>query len=73
MSWAIEVDSETCIGSGMCVGVAPEHFTLEGWYSSPTKSQVEPADEVIDAVESCPVEAITVRDTDTGALVAPTD
>ncbi|MGW1678049.1 ferredoxin [Saccharopolyspora sp. NPDC002376] len=71
MSWSIEIDANTCIGSGMCAGVAPDHFELVDGYSSAKKSQVEPADEVVDAAESCPVEAILVKDVETGQMVAP--
>ena len=71
MSWSIEVDANTCIGSGMCAGVAPEHFELVDGYSTPLQDQVEPADEVVDAAESCPVEAILVKQTATGKVIAP--
>ncbi|MBA8825403.1 ferredoxin [Saccharopolyspora lacisalsi] len=71
MSWLIEVDGPSCIGSGMCVGMASEHFELRDGVSRPLRSQVEPADEIVDAAESCPVEAITVRDAESGAVIAP--
>ncbi|MDA3626716.1 ferredoxin [Saccharopolyspora oryzae] len=71
MSWSIEIDANTCIGSGMCAGVAPDHFELEEGYSVAKESQVEPADEVVDAAESCPVEAILVKDVESGRVVAP--
>ncbi len=71
MSWLIEVDGDTCIGSGMCVGTAPEHFDLETGVSRPVSPGVEAADEVIDAAEFCPVEAIMVRDAADGRVVAP--
>ncbi|MCI2416296.1 ferredoxin [Saccharopolyspora sp. K220] len=70
MSWSIEV-ADTCIGSGMCVGVAPDHFDLVDGYSCAKQEIVEPAEEVVDAAESCPVEAILVKDTETGRVVAP--
>ncbi|MER7012601.1 ferredoxin [Saccharopolyspora sp. NPDC000359] len=71
MSWSIEIDANTCIGSGMCAGVAPDHFELVDGYACAKQAQVEPADEVVDAAESCPVEAILVKDADTGRVVAP--
>ncbi|QIZ36368.1 ferredoxin [Saccharopolyspora sp. ASAGF58] len=73
MSWSIEIDADTCIGSGMCAGVAPDHFELVDGYSCAKKATVEPADEVVDAAESCPVEAILVKDTETGAAIAPAE
>ncbi|WP_378731357.1 ferredoxin [Nocardia brasiliensis] len=69
--WRIEVDRSTCLGSGMCTGLAPEHFTLIDGRSSPTAEIVTPDDLVIDAADSCPVEAILVRAADTGEIIAP--
>ncbi|GAA2776450.1 ferredoxin [Saccharopolyspora taberi] len=71
MAWLIDVDSDTCIGSGMCVGTAPDHFELVDGFACPRKAEIEQADEVIDAAESCPVEAISVREAATGELLAP--
>jgi ferredoxin len=69
--WRLEVDRDRCIGSGMCAGMAPDHFTLVDGVSVPSAGPVPPDDAVIDAAESCPVEAITVRDAADGRLVAP--
>lgn len=71
MSWLVEVDGDTCIGSGMCVGTASEHFELRDGISCPLHTEVDPSDDVVDAAESCPVEAITVRDAESGAVLAP--
>ncbi|GIJ10480.1 ferredoxin [Micromonospora andamanensis] len=68
--WRVEVDAGRCIGSGGCVGMAPGHFRLESGLAVPIAVVVEPTDAVIDAAESCPVEAITVRGGD-DALIAP--
>lgn len=71
MSWSIEIDANTCIGSGMCAGVAPDHFELVDGYASAKEDRVEPADAVVDAAESCPVEAILVKDVETDRMIAP--
>ncbi|MDI2030797.1 ferredoxin [Saccharopolyspora sp. TS4A08] len=71
MSWSIEIDANTCIGSGMCAGVAPDHFELVEGYSTALQDRTEPSDDVVDAAESCPVEAILVKDVETGKVVAP--
>lgn len=71
MSWSIEIDANTCIGSGMCAGVAPDHFELVEGYSRTLKDRTEPSDDVVDAAESCPVEAILVKEVATGKVVAP--
>jgi ferredoxin len=68
--WQIEVDREACIGTGMCASSAAAHFRLEGGKSTPLQESVEPDDAVLDAAESCPMEAIFVRD-DQGVLLAP--
>ena len=67
--WKLSVD-RACIGSGSCVGVAPRHFQLDAdQRSHPIAVQVEPDDAVLDAAASCPIEAITVTDLETGAEV----
>ncbi|MDG4827977.1 ferredoxin [Solwaraspora sp. WMMD1047] len=68
--WRIGVDPRRCVGSGSCAGIAPAHFTLIDGLATPLTELVEPADEVIDAADVCPVEAITVRDS-AGERVAP--
>ncbi|WP_107657789.1 ferredoxin [Nocardia suismassiliense] len=69
--WRIEVDRTTCLGSGMCTGLAPNHFTLVEGRSSPLTDLVPPDDLLIDAAESCPIEAILIREEESGAILAP--
>jgi len=69
-NWQVEVDRETCIGTGMCASSASAYFRLDGGKSRPVQESVEPDDLVLDAAESCPMEAIFVRD-DQGVLLAP--
>jgi ferredoxin len=71
VSWQIAVDVKECIGSGMCAGTAPEHFRLIKGTSSPIQENAEPDEAILDAANSCPVEAITVRDAADGTLIAP--
>ena len=73
MTWRIEVDGRTCIGSGMCEATAPDHFEVGDGVSRPRRTAVDPADPVLEAAESCPVEAIRVRDEATGKVLAPED
>lgn len=70
-SWRVNVDPRRCIGSGICAGAAPDHFVLVEGLSRPMIALVDPADAVIDAAESCPMEAITVRDADDHRVIAP--
>ena len=71
--WRIDIDRHTCISSGMCAGVAPDHFELEGDGAHALAEVVDQDEAVIDAAESCPVEAIRVFAATDGSLVAPTD
>lgn len=68
--WRITID-HTCIGSGMCAGIDPEHFRLDEAEnrSNPVTPDVEPAESVVDAMASCPMEAIQVVDLATGEPV----
>ncbi|RFS84427.1 ferredoxin [Actinomadura spongiicola] len=68
--WRVEVDASACIGSGMCAGIAPDHFRLDGRISRPMRSHVDD-DLVLEASENCPVEAILVHDERTGTVLAP--
>ncbi|GLY26271.1 ferredoxin [Micromonospora echinospora] len=70
-SWRVSVDPTRCIGSGICTGAAPEHFVLVDGLSCPRKELIEPADPVIDAAESCPMEAIRVSDASSDRRIAP--
>jgi ferredoxin len=55
----------------MCVTVAARHFELRGGFSEPLADEIEPDDDVIDAAENCPVEAIRVTAVEDGRLIAP--
>lgn len=69
--WRISVDRTTCLGSGMCIGVAPGHFALVDGLSSPRHEKAPPDTAVVEAAESCPVEAILITTADSGATIAP--
>jgi len=68
--WLVAVDQGTCIGSAVCVGTAPARFALdERQRSSPLAADIAPDEAVRDAAASCPVEAISLVDADTGEPV----
>lgn len=71
VGWRVSVDPRRCVGSGICAGLAPEHFHLVAGLSTPLGDLVAPADPLIDAADSCPVEAIVVRDAADDRLIAP--
>ncbi|GGM08981.1 ferredoxin [Dactylosporangium sucinum] len=68
--WRITV-ANTCIASGSCVGIAPERFELDdvAGRAHPLTTDVDPDEAVLDAVASCPMEAISVVDLATGEPV----
>ena len=70
--YRIQVDHGLCQGSGLCAGIAPEHFELGSDYKSRPRHEVVDADTdtVRDAAECCPLEAITLIDADTGEPVS---
>jgi ferredoxin len=68
--WQVQVDREACIGTGMCASSASAYFRLEGGKSTAAQDFIEPDELVVDAAESCPMEAILVRDGD-GVVIAP--
>jgi len=69
--WRLAVDPDVCISSGVCTGCAPDAFELVGRASRPLRSDVQPQDAILDAALACPVEAISVVEMGTGAVLAP--
>lgn len=62
----------TCISSGYCRHFAPDVFgSAEDKKSVVKQSPVEETPEVREAYESCPVEAISARDAETGEELFP--
>lgn len=58
------VDKDVCIGCGLCVGVCPEVFDLDGDGKAVAIEDEIAADVLTDAKEAanqCPVEAIIVE------------
>lgn len=70
-TWRVRVDPTKCIGSGICASAAPDHFVLVDSLSCTRQELIEPAGPVIDAAESCPMEAIRVSDPVTNERIAP--
>ncbi|GGY89820.1 hypothetical protein GCM10010327_20840 [Streptomyces nitrosporeus] len=56
------MDRELCMGSGMCAGIAPELYRLDGEDRAEPLAERIPEDErALDAADSCPASAISVR------------
>ncbi len=58
----VAVDEETCIGCGVCSDMVPDVFEMEDGKAIVINPQGAEYDEVEEAVESCPVEAITAEE-----------
>lgn len=68
--WRMSVDKDLCIGSGMCVAIAPGRFVLDKERrSGPVEAETDQDEMVRDAAASCPSEAISLVDADTGQPV----
>lgn len=62
----------TCISSGYCRNTLPEVFgALEDKKSFVKSNPVEDSDKLREAFDSCPVEAISAVDAETGEEVFP--
>ncbi|MEU4642004.1 ferredoxin [Micromonospora sp. NPDC023814] len=69
--WRVYVDRARCIGSGICAGTAPGHFVLVDGLSRPLAERVAPDDALVDAADSCPMEAVIVSEVDSLRRIAP--
>jgi ferredoxin len=68
--WKISVDKNVCISSAMCVAIAPGRFVLDQQLrSGPVEAEIDPEEDVRDTAASCPSEAISLADADTGQPV----
>ena len=58
----VKVDKEKCLGCGVCVAIAPKSFKLndEG-KSEPIEPSGDDKEIIENAVESCPVGAISIE------------
>lgn len=67
-----EVDPTLCTGAQMCVSVAPDGYRYDP-AEGVSRAVGQPTDDpaILEAAELCPVEAIRVRDADTGAQLFP--
>jgi ferredoxin len=68
MSYTPRIDEGACIAQGDCVEVAPQVFQLDDRASV---IGTGPDELLTEAAENCPVEAITLVDSDTGEQVYP--
>lgn len=68
MSYVPTIDQASCIAEGDCVELLPDVFELE---DVATVIGTGPDDLILAAAKNCPVEAISIVDSQTGAQVYP--
>ncbi len=80
---SVSVDQGKCLGAMSCVGLAPEVFALDVSQLGLTRKHDEPlgmrdvmegevdSETIIRAAQSCPYQAIRVRDAATGEEIVP--
>jgi ferredoxin len=62
---AIEVDRALCYGFGDCVDTVPAVFALDGEDTAIVLDpDAAPLDDIVEAAQNCPVDAITIVDED---------
>ena len=61
----IEVDYDKCVGSRICVAIAPKVFSLnEDGQASVLDAEGDTPENIRMAAEGCPISAITVEEVD---------
>jgi ferredoxin len=68
MSYIPTIDESSCIAQGDCVELVPDVFQLDDFAKV---IGTGPDDLILTAAKECPVEAITVVDSETGEQVFP--
>jgi ferredoxin len=65
----IEVDRALCYGFGDCVDSLPDVFALDDEDTAIVLDpDAEPLDDIVEAAQNCPVDAIVITDEDGGQI-----
>ena len=66
VSYRIQVDLDKCVGSRMCLAIAPKVFGLnEDGQAAVIDASADSLENIRIAAENCPISAITVEELDT--------
>lgn len=68
MSYVAVVEPDECLAHGDCVEVAPEVFRLD---DTAVVIGTAPVELLVEAAESCPAQAISIVDEETGSVRYP--
>lgn len=68
MSYIPRIDESSCIAQGDCVELVPEVFQLDDFAKVVGTG---PDDLILAAAKECPVEAISIFDSETGQPIYP--
>jgi ferredoxin len=68
--WTVKVDKTRCVGSSLCIEIAPNAFEIVNGKSTPRSSWQEADESIAEAWESCPMSAIALINSD-GIEVQP--
>jgi ferredoxin len=68
VSYVPSIDESSCIAQGDCVELVPDVFQVDDFA---TVVGTGPDDLILAAARDCPVEAISIVDSETGAQVYP--
>jgi ferredoxin len=70
--WKVTVDRHVCVRTGLCTATAAREFELDERGQGRATAETLPASRAaLAAAESCPVEAISIADADTGERIFP--
>ena len=58
----VVIDKDKCIGCGTCVAIAPRSFKLDGAVVTVIEPMSDPEDKIKEAVDGCPVDALTIEE-----------
>ena len=72
--YKIKVDRETCIGDELCCSEAPNTFEMDDDGIAVVKdTNGDCPEDILAAAESCPVDAICLKDEDSDEQIYPED
>ena len=70
--YSIEIDRDNCIGDGACCEVAPDTLELDDEsIAVVTNPEGNSDDEIMEAAQSCPTDAIILKDNESGEQAWP--